>query len=1003
MEENSNLSIGNFEAVELLRKVPEGVLYQAVEKHSGKRVLLKSYYPAMVWPEDVLNEFFNLISYLRFIEHDNLLPILDVGKHEEAPYVVFAGDSTSLLRDRHTPPASRQELIGFFHKLADALDFLHKQEILHGILNTENIVINADGEPKLFDYGLSGIFKKLLPENLEDGFDNLSVSDLKCTSPEQVLGRHPTRASDIYSFGTVFYFYVIGEFPFEETSGPKTAVSLLDSTAVRVSNIPAHVDGNILRFIQKCIQLEPADRYGSFSQVLNILDRLQAGKWTRFRFKKRLDVHRPARHRTISYALGLMVFAGLLSAYFLYPRVAPTPPHPSPTPDTAPQTVSTSPAGKPTATTVPSNPDDPPPAQETASGGETPAPSTQVRSTFKPAVINEKPELPSQVISSSNIGQIREFARLGFGKPEEADAAPDNRHFAVATSAGVFIFDMNQYSDWIDTQEWATSVQFSTNGDVLAIGLNSGEIQLWDWKERNRIGILPRHTGRISRLLFSSTDRLLYSASHDRHVIVWDLNRQSVVTDIPAHSAPVNDIAVTSDGRTLISCSDDQLVRFWDAASGDKFYEFRFDANAVAISSDDAYFAVGGNTGFIRQYSLIDSQSVVNTALQLRTDPIPVRARIWSLDYIDNNNSLLAGIDNGDTKTYNATQLRRGGISAFLIQPPPSDLADIFGPKFKFDAYSTTHGESHLSLRWDGRVLLGQTEILPPMYDILDRLDFSPDGLILSAGGRLGTTNVWDLKTNRVMYQAHYALPFGDPISPDGSSIVVRVTETARITQTGAHIVDESYQQVSLSGASVAGALSEALPNSAVGYARDGSVLVSGNLNISKTWDYLSGYETFSNARKDAGCLITTSKNNGEVLQVISAAGLLPAWDDLARNICAKSLAANMPVVSSDMTVMIFVNSKGQVEGYDPSTRQSPWKFQPPERISALAISPDGTIVAAGSETGQLILLSGLNGQSLATVTGNFAAIRAIEFSEDGIKLAVTGDDGITRLFGIPD
>lgn len=1006
MEAENIATIGNYKVIEMLRKAPEGVLYNAVEKDSDKRVLIKVYHPSLSWSEDILDEFFNLIGHLRFIEHEHLLPILDFGKLEDLPYVVYEGGSIGLLDERHAPPTDRKELLSFFRKIAEALDYLHKQEILHGALNTENIVIDGNGEPKLFDHGLSGIFKKLLTENFGEGFENLSVSNLRCTSPEQALGRNPTRASDIYSFGTVFYFYAFGKFPFDGKYAPETAVSLLESSTAKIDDIPPHVTGDVLKFIQKCIQLEPGARFSRFSQVTDVLDRMRAGKRTRFRFKKRIAAERRVPRRAWQYAVGFLTLAGLIAAYIFYPRGNGAQAVDSPLPPADAQTIASPTAGQSIETQTPD-------ADQTAAGAATPtsAPSegatesAPAQAVHKPAFERETPDMPTEVISPSNVMEVVEISRLGYGKPEDADSSPDNRYFAVASSAGVFVFSGNQFIKWIDPQDWATSVQFSTNGDILAIGVNSGDIQLWDWKNEVITTTLKGHKARISRLIFSSNDRLLYSASYDQRIIVWDLNRQVVIKDIAAHPVPVNDLAVSSDGRTLVSCADDQFIRIWDVASGVKIYELRFEGKpkAVAISSDDRFFAAGGDTGYVRQWSMITAQSLTNAIPQLRTDPIPVKERIWSLEYADNDTRLIVGMDNGNWKTYNAAQMKYPGVSLnFEIHPPLSNLVDVFGPKFEFGSHSISHGSDVISLRWDGRVTIQQTEVLKPMYDILDRLDFSPDGKILASGGRRGTTNVWDLTTNRELYKAAYALPFGDPIAPDGSSIVIRLTETARVTITGEHIVEETYRQIALSGASVAGDLSSAIPGGVVSYAREGSVFVSANLSRSKTWDYASGFETYSNGYPLTGCFVTTSNNDGEILQIISSAGTLPALDERARNVCARSLGANLPASSADLTLLVLLNSNRLVEGFDTLSRQTLWTYRPERAVTVLAVSPNGSIIAVGDESGRLVFLDGKNGGFLNEITGNFGAVRAIKFSDDGVKLATAGDDGTTRLFGVP-
>ncbi len=543
MKEESPKSIDNYEIAETISEAAEGVMYRAVEKSSNAKVIIKKYYPSLHWSDDTLNEFFNLISYLRFIEHEYLVPILDVGKDEGRPYVVFADNSLILLRDRQTGPASQPETMGFLYNLAEALDFLHKQEILHGGLSPENIALDVYGYLLLFDFGLSGVFKKLLLENMDDGFDNLSVANLKCTSPEQILGRNATRTSDIYAFGIVAYYYIFNKFPFDGKYVPETALAHFAGGTLETIKLPETISNNTLQLIQKCIQVNPEARFTGFTQILNTLTLLRTGKRTRLRFDKRFAIEKPRIHLRFSssFISAAVLVISLFVFYYLYTRTVAAPP---------PIVTATAPA----ATAVPEQPATQTqrpagetPAESNASPQSTSTPPVQGGTADKPAFEDEIPLTVNQPISITNIANLREISRLGYGKPEEADVAPDNNHIALATSAGVFIFEDDQLLKWIDPQGWATSVQFSPDGNTLAIGMLTGEIQLWDWQTETRLPPLEGHTNKINRILFSSGG-LLYSASADQHVIVWNLKTNQSIRDIPAHSQPVNDIAVTNDG-----------------------------------------------------------------------------------------------------------------------------------------------------------------------------------------------------------------------------------------------------------------------------------------------------------------------------------------------------------------------------------------------------------------------------------------------------------------------
>jgi WD40 repeat protein/serine/threonine protein kinase len=1012
MKEDSTKTFLNYEIKETLQKSPEGIVYRAVNQASGSTVLIKKYYPGLIWSEPIILEFLKRVDYLRFIEHEYLLPVVDFGNHEGLPYIVYADDSLTLLSAHPGGLAGQEGTLLFLYGAAQALDFLHRQEIIHGNLNPESIALDAAGIPRVFDFGLSAIFKSVLQENMDDGFQNLCVSNPSCISAEQFQGSTPTRASDIYALGIVGYYYIFGEFPRELHDTVAAGSPQNKGIGVQKVKLPGDISEATIHLIEKCIQNESKDRFASMSHVLKALDWLMAGRKNRMHFKRRFAVEKafgPTRHAW-RYIVAFILLVSLVASLYLF--LSP-PLSVSPAQTQSPRFLGTPTRQKATATTG---------IKPTASPSKSvsiPIEPVQAAAGNRPAIENEAPILPSQPISLENLSALREISRLGTGRPLELAVSPDNTTLAAAESTGVYIFRDNRLSTWLDPGAWATSIQFSLDGTTLAVGLLSGDIQIWDWKAGTKTATLSGHTAKINRILYSKTG-MIYSASADGNIIIWDAGTNEVFGPIiNARSRPVNDIAGTDDGRIIVSCSDDGLIRVWDVNSRRKLYELKFSdqgskPKALALTydkaKDAAYFAVGGDSGYIYQYNLVDSPSITNPHPTLRTDPIPVAKRIWSLEYIREGAEILAGVEGGSTERYNAYRMDYPGVARnFEILAPDEDLTDVFGPGFDFSSSAAMIGGNIVTGDWNGQLFNQSTRLTFPLYDILDRLDISRAGNILAAGGRRRTIQIWDLTTNRPLYHDNLILPLGDPISPDGASIAIMVPRDVKKSLTTGNIITEYfYRMMQVTGNQAKRDFSLAVPDGQVSYARDGTIFAAGDLEKSTTWDFFSSYETESTGHGiNTGCRVTVSKNDpNEVLQVYSPAGYFSEWrEPIASNLCqlASRFGDASAVFSDNLELFIYKNTNASVEAYQIASNTRAWRYPHMQKITALAVSTDGKIVALGDGSGNLLLLDGAAGRLKTTIKGNYGGVRAIKFSEDGKLLITAGDDGAVRVFGIAD
>ena len=1003
MEHKVIKHIAQYEATAILQELPEWTLYRAADTESGKNVLIKTWYPNLRWSEEGLNEFFNTLSMLRLLENPYLLPILDFGKIGKAPYVVFPDLQAVTLQDFFAAPSvTSSQFLVLFAKIAEALEFLHKQETLHGMLSPENILVDAEASPHLMDYGLHDVLKKVLLENMPAEYQNLSIARIRYASPEQVLGRNPTPRSDVYSFGLIFYFCANGENFATGNTAPEMAISHLRPEEKWSARKFRNLSAGTLKFLHRCQRIDPEYRFQDFSEVVRLLRHLATSSRSHVTVLPRTPTH-PAHKRKIPAWIpagaALLLLLGLIALGWRLLRPETTAPAAaSPTPSSL-SVLSSPTLPAPTARSQST--------QEALLPTDTPSAATSLPSnppSHLPSLEGQSISAPVEEISLASLPRIQETSRLGFGMPEDVDISSSQGAFAVVSSAGVFIFDStgNSLITWIDPQGWATSVQFSPDGSLLAVGMMSGEIQLWNWMAGIRTDSIAEHSARVTRILFSINGRFLYSTSEDQRIVVRDLQLKKSHS-FAAHSDSINDISVSADGRTVASCSDDGHVRLWDHSSEAKLFDPPFDGKcqAVALSSDGAFLAAGGDTGYLYQWNVAQQQR--------RTDIVPLRARIWAIRYIENDSKIFVGMEGGKTTILVASQEKYTFFGGSVPDIDPR-LKDALGSDFLFHETFASYGSgtNHISAMWDGILKNRLKTVWGNYYDHLDRLALSQDGSYVAANGRRGLLAVWSTLGGQPLYRqaGGTRLPAGDPVAPNGSAIAILLLPTSLTADQKVQYPNGMYILVKLPSGSLI-QLSGLIADGVLSYARQGSLLVAGNPNQSRVWDFGSGYEVDFNTTRESNCWVTLSANDGEILQVHTPVGAFPVLDDLVKKICSKSYPDKVLFAVSGLhDFVVYTNPPNRdgtpMEGFYPQTSQTWKKTMLVTNVTAIGVPPDGSFVVVGTDSGKLLFLDSKTGDLLSQeLSGNFGSVTAIKFSGNGKWMATTGTDGVVRLFSI--
>ena len=242
------------------------------------RVAVKLVRPGMD-TEFILERFRRERQTLARLQHPNICRLLDGGTTDSGlPYIVMEFIEgrwlTQFVRERELDVRARLRL---FLDVCSAVDYAHRHFIVHRDLKPGNILVDADGIPKLLDFGICKLLRS-------DGVTGDETVDLMLTpnyaSPEQLRGDAATPLSDVYALGTVLYELLTGRCPrsFEGFSWAnlesilRTPI-LPPSAAVDNRHTTRLLRGDLDNVLLRALAAEPEWRYQSPAELADDLQR----------------------------------------------------------------------------------------------------------------------------------------------------------------------------------------------------------------------------------------------------------------------------------------------------------------------------------------------------------------------------------------------------------------------------------------------------------------------------------------------------------------------------------------------------------------------------------------------------------------------------------------------------------------------------------------------------------------------------------------------------------
>lgn len=215
------------------------------------------------------------------LTHPNIVTVHDAGFDGTGMYLVMALVNGSTLRQhiKDRGPFSRREAMEITRQILKALRYAHDHGVVHRDLKPANVLMTADGQAKVADFGLAKIryieAEKVTRAPSAAMRELTDVGTVMGTigymAPEQMLGREADFRSDLFALGAILFEMVQGR-PLSDVVKPLRMVSLLKQ-GLELPHVPELDSGEpIQRLLRRALAPRPADRYQSCEELLRALE-----------------------------------------------------------------------------------------------------------------------------------------------------------------------------------------------------------------------------------------------------------------------------------------------------------------------------------------------------------------------------------------------------------------------------------------------------------------------------------------------------------------------------------------------------------------------------------------------------------------------------------------------------------------------------------------------------------------------------------------------------------
>src|SRR5512141_2865271 len=261
--------VGSSRIVREIGRGGMGVVYEAFQEGLDRPVAVKALDMKLARSKEIIERFRREGRAYAKLRHEAIVQVHDLVDRDDGLYLVTEFvDGADLARVIHKGgalPADCVAVIGA--RIADALDYVHYNALLHRDVKPANVMASRDGEVKLMDFGIA------------KGEDDMSltragmlIGSPSYMAPEVLAGGEVGPASDVWALGVTLYELLTGEKPFRGRDAEDLFAAIQRGKYRRVRALAPGCPRRLARAVERCVSQSPKDRFKSAGALARELD-----------------------------------------------------------------------------------------------------------------------------------------------------------------------------------------------------------------------------------------------------------------------------------------------------------------------------------------------------------------------------------------------------------------------------------------------------------------------------------------------------------------------------------------------------------------------------------------------------------------------------------------------------------------------------------------------------------------------------------------------------------